>query len=484
MTVRGRATGLLVALLWLAAVAPIPLQAQSAGSSPIGNARGAYRAGRYTEALEWSRQASGAAPSSVEALVAHGALAEFMGEFDEAQQVEDRALQLEPRNVAALYRRASLAVRVGEYDRALDLLDRIIATHPTWARAMFTCAPSPLQTGLLRDYPTLDRAARTESGLVGLAVRALPVALRTGLLEEYPFLAFIVELKIDVLMEKGDLDGARRLARGYGVIQVGRDYCREVSSEPSSEGRFRLFRLAALAQPDNADCIWWYGQWLSDEGFVRLGRVMVIEGTRLTASQGNKDSGVRYLQIRLSGGREIAKRVEQLALIGRQRYVRDGDSAGATRLLEEAVRIDPGFARPYDHLARIAWDRGDREGAVAWLERGVAADSYSWRTRRNLGKALDALARYPEAERHLRRTVELFGDDVGGHLALARVLYAQGRYDEYARETRWTLGFARQWKRELTEVETFLAGFEQRGPGQGQLPPSPDPTLFIGWNVD
>jgi hypothetical protein len=91
---------------------------------------------------------------------------------------------------------------------------------------------------------------------------------------------------------------------------------------------------------------------------------------------------------------------------------------------------------------------------------------------------------YGDQKRHLRRTVELFGDDAGGHLAPARVLYAQGRYDEYARETRWILGFARRWKRELAEVETFLAGFEQRGPGQGQLPPSPDPTLFIGWNLD
>src|ERR1700730_7272345 len=71
---------------------------------------------------------------------------------------------------------------------------------------------------------------------------------------------------------------------------------------------------------------------------------------------------------------------------------------------------------------------------------------------------------YGDQKRRLRRTVELFGDDAGGHLAPARVLYAQGRYDEYARETRWTLGFARRWKRELAEVETLLAGFEQRAP--------------------
>jgi tetratricopeptide (TPR) repeat protein len=459
MTHRRRAASLsLVALAWLALAAAPPARAESAAVAQIAHARDAYRAGRFAEALEWSRQASAAAPTSTEVLLAHGALAELMGEFDEALRVEDQALLLDPRNIGVLYRRASLAFRMGDYDRALALLDRIIEIHPSWARALVTHAPAA--------YP----------------VR--PVALRPGLLQEYPFLAHLVDLKIDILMEKGNLDTARRLARGYGVVEAGRDYCREAGSEPSPEARFQLFRLAALAQPDSADCIWWYGQWLTDEGFVRLGRLMVLEGARLTTTPENRAAGTRYLQVRLSGGREIAKRVEQLALIGRQRYLRDADPPGAARLLEQALRLDPAFARPYDHLARIAWERGDREEAVAWLERGVAADPWSWRTHRNLGKALDALGRYAEAEPHLRRTVELFGDDVGGHLALARVLYALGRYREYVRETRWTLDFARQWEQDLPEVEAFLAAFEQGGSAASPLPPSPDPNLFIGWNHD
>lgn len=453
-------------------------------TAQIAQAREAFRAGRFAEALARMREASAEAPDSAVALVAHGAMAEFMGEFDEARQVGDRALRLEPRNVTALYRRASLAVRVGDYDGALSLLDRIVDTHPTWVRAAFAYGPTVLQTGLFRGYPALARLAKGERGTTGAVARTLPATLRVGLLGQHPFLAHLVELRIDILMEKGDLGGARRLAWDYGLVERGRDYCAEVKSEQSAERKFRLFRLAALAQPDNADCVWWYGQWLSDEGFVRLGRIMVIEGTRLTPSPANKDAGARYLQIRLTGGREIAKRVEQLTLIGRQRYVRDGDAAGAVRLLEEAVRLDPAFARPYNHLARIAWEEGERERAVAWLERGVAADPHSWRTRRNLGKALDVLARHEEAERHLRRTVQLFGDDVGGHLALARTLFALGRYDDYARETKWALGFARGWREELSEVRAFLAAFEERGPARGSLPPSPDPGLFIGWNHD
>lgn len=90
---------------------------------------------------------------------------------------------------------------------------------------------------------------------------------------------------------------------------------------------------------------------------MRYGRLMVAEGTRVTPSPGNKASGQNYLRIRLAGGREIGKRAEQLAQIGRLRYVCDGDVEGASRLLREAVRLDPRFARPYIHLARIACPR-------------------------------------------------------------------------------------------------------------------------------
>src|SRR4029434_2693638 len=142
-----------------------------------------------------------------------------------------------------------------------------------------------------------------------------------------------------------------------------------------------------------------------------------------------KESGARYVRIRLGGNREISKRAEQIFLIARQRYLRDGDIEGATRLFDESIRLAPSFARPYSYRALIAADLGDREGALAWLQRGLKADADSWRTHRNLGKLLSELERYPEAEMHLRKTVELFGDDAGGHLALVGVLYAEGKYD-------------------------------------------------------
>ena len=79
--------------------------------------------------------------------------------------------------------------------------------------------------------------------------------------------------------------------------------------------------------------------------------------------------------------------------------------------------------------------------------------------------------------------LQLFGDDAGGRLALARVLYAQGKYDDFAKEARAAAAFLANWKAPVPEVRDFLAKFDRWGPGAG-LPPAPDPRTIIGWNYD
>lgn len=449
-----RALGSAIALMLCTALGAAAQErpAPAAPSSDLDRAQAAFQAGRHAEALASARRAADAAPTSVRALTARAGMAEFMGEFDEAQTFYDRAAGLAPDDADTIYRTASFTVRVGEYDRALTQLDRLLALHPRHVRWLFQWAPTRFQAALLRDHPSLER---------------------------------IVQIKLDILTEKGDLEQARRLARAYAIVQPGQNYCAQARERAGAERDevFKAFRLATLGQPDAADCIWWYGQWLSDEGYVRLGRLMVIEGSRATASAANKESGARYVRIRLGGNREVPKRAEQLFVIARQRYLRDGDINGASRLFDESIRLAPAFARPYNYRAMIAADLGDREGAMAWLQRALRADPDSWRTHRNLGRLFETLERYPEAEMHLRKTVQLFGDDAGGRLALARVLYAQGKYDDFAKEARAAVAFLANWRAPVPEVRDFLAKFDRWGPGAA-LPPAPDPHVIMGWNYD
>jgi tetratricopeptide (TPR) repeat protein len=198
---------------------------------------------------------------------------------------------------------------------------------------------------------------------------------------------------------------------------------------------------------------------------MRLGRLMVEEGTRVTTTVANKASGARYVRIRL-GPTPVPKRAESLFLVARQRLLRDSDQEGATRLFDEAIRIAPGFTRPYNYRALIAWQRGDTDAAIGWLERAVTADAHAWRSHRNLGQLLASLDRWPESEKSLKKAVELFDDDAGARLAYARVLYALGRHDEYLTHTRRALGFAGgRAPEDVKDVATFLARFERWGPG-------------------
>jgi len=194
--------------------------------------------------------------------------------------------------------------------------------------------------------------------------------------------------------------------------------------------------------------------------------------------------GERYLKIRLIDGRQISKRAEQLAIIGRQRYLRERDAAGATQLLEEAIRLEPTFPRPHLHLARIAWDRKEHASALSWLERALQVDPEHWRAHRNLAQVLVGLGRFADAEPRLRRALDLFADDPGAHLMLARALYAQGKYEEYVKETRAALQLTSTWsKQQFPEVRDFLAKHEA-GDEPAGLPPAPDPRILMGWNQD
>jgi tetratricopeptide (TPR) repeat protein len=388
------------------------------------------------------------------ALAVHAGVAEFLGEFDEARSAYDRALALAPDDTELIQHTASFAVRVGDYDRALAQLDRLLALQSARVRGLLQWAPASMQPGVLHDHPELEH---------------------------------LVQIKFDVLLEKGDLGQARQLARAHGIVKPGENYCGEAQEKSRAgatrEETLKAYRLVALGQPDAGDCIGWFGHWLSDEGYVRLGRLMIVEGARVSPSGGNKESSARYLRARLGGNREVPKRAEQLFVIARQRYLRDGDLDHAARLFDESSRLAPTFARPYTYRAVIATDLGDREAALAWLQRGLQADSESWSAHRNLGKLLSELERYPEAELQLRKAVQLFGDDPGGRLALARVLYAQAKYDDYTRETRIALASLASSKAAAPEVREFLTKFDRWGPGAA-LPPAPDPRVRIGWTND
>jgi hypothetical protein len=91
----------------------------------------------------------------------------------------------------------------GRLRRAVAQLDRLLALQSTRVRGLFQWAPASMQPGLLRDHPELEH---------------------------------IVQIKLDVLVEKGDLGQARQLARAHGIVKPGENYCAE-AQEKVARGR-------------------------------------------------------------------------------------------------------------------------------------------------------------------------------------------------------------------------------------------------------
>src|SRR5262249_33177098 len=241
----------------------------------------AYRDGRFHDALIGARDLVRQVPGDPAARTLYGSIAEYIGEFDEALIAYAQARTLDPDHPAAQYRMGSLLLRLGAYDQALTHLDFFVTSFPWEIRWKFLNGQPGQKAEIVK----------SERGLEAIA-----------------------QLKIDIVMEKGDRPQARTLAREYGLITPGHDYGAEARQGSGRLGheQFTAFRLAALATPPDADCVWWYGQWLTDEGYVRLAQVVVAEAARLTTSAVNKRLGERYLQMRLMNGRQISKRAEQL----------------------------------------------------------------------------------------------------------------------------------------------------------------------------
>lgn len=54
-------------------------------------------------------------------------------------------------------------------------------------------------------------------------------------------------------------------------------------------------------------------------------------------------------------------------------YVKLGDEAIARRLWEEILERDPGYIGSYYHLARLLERTGEKDLAIGWYEKGMAA---------------------------------------------------------------------------------------------------------------
>jgi non-specific serine/threonine protein kinase len=112
--------------------------------------------------------------------------------------------------------------------------------------------------------------------------------------------------------------------------------------------------------------------------------------------------------------------------------------------IHEAIRLDPGNGQAHQTLARALWvGKGDFASAIPVFERSIVLNPEAGYSYLQLGLLLSWEGRYAEAERVLKRAVDLQDQFISGNAGLQMVganarlgyvYYLQGRYADAIRE--------------------------------------------------
>lgn len=113
-----------------------------------------------------------------------------------------------------------------------------------------------------------------------------------------------------------------------------------------------------------------------------------------------------------------------------------GDIAGAVETYQEALKRDPQRVDAYLRLAILHDQQGKFKESAGYYNEALKADAGSAEIYSNAGYSCYLQHRYEDAERFLRRALELKPDDPLAHNNLALVLARTERFDEAFAEFR------------------------------------------------
>ena len=372
----------LAAALTLAAAAaaqsPSETTAQSPSEAAYEAGLAAMRANKYREALERFREAVASSPGDVASHLARVRAANALGEFDEAVEA---------------------------------------------ARTVVGIAPSPENQAWLA-------AVAERAGLNDEARKAYQASVRADWLGR----SDVAESLLLFLMDGGDHAAALELARGEGWIAPGRDYCRDPI--PGINRRSGML-LAWLIHPEQAPCLLAVARSLTDEGYTRLPRHILLDLIAKTDDQKLRTRAGAFLRARLPQ-HDVPTLAEALNGAGYS-LARRLQYEDAILAYQKAMAVDPRFSWPPSNLARVHINRKDYAQALEWLQKAVALNPDHMRAVQNLGWTLNELGRREEALAIYQRALALDPDDAWTHANIGWALLKLGRESEAVPELQTSL---------------------------------------------
>ncbi len=98
--------------------------------------------------------------------------------------------------------------------------------------------------------------------------------------------------------------------------------------------------------------------------------------------------------------------------------VQEGDTAGARKVLEKSLAIDPRLARTNFFYARAIKEDGDYDGAIAHLRTVLEQFPRDRVVRNELGRVLFLQKRYADAVKEFEQTLSIDPEDLQAHYNL------------------------------------------------------------------
>jgi len=137
-------------------------------------------------------------------------------------------------------------------------------------------------------------------------------------------------------------------------------------------------------------------------------------------------------QARIAGGDDKSRRAHYLGWVG-TRLAESGESDGARKRFEEAIKLDPGCLPAYVHLGDWYMRAGEREKAVAeWRTLAAKSPENAAAVFERVERAYFDLGQFGEMGRFYRELLHKVSRDaaVPGLLALAEIHRRKGELDE------------------------------------------------------